>query len=569
MSRFHRPALLFCLLSAAFLQSCGEARRPVSPEDQETAARYLSVLEKYAETVFANSLDRYGEETPLFLDGVNLETLEPVTWQYDHHEWVLANLANQQNLLRTLVGLTELTEEPKYKEAAVSAVQFGFENLVTPNGLMYWGGHTAYDARGDEWVGRRYHWLGKKRSPVHELKATYPYYDLMWEIDEEATRRFIRAFWECHMREWERLDFDRHGGVESPKRIDESVWEHDFAADSPVGYIGKGRTFVNAGSDLLFAGAMLYDLDGEKPALQWAERLAGQYAKTSDPKTGLRGYQFTRPAKDRAEEQFGDLFPEKVVDEAHLFEPNSLAAPLLTQIHLAERLGKKGDSFLKWAIADLEGIGRSAYDDSTGKLRRTLLDGTDLSATEMPRDGYFGPKGSISGQWPAADYFIVYAAAATLVDRTAHPELWEMARKIGKANRLGDIGSEEGEGRALNFETDLSNPEFIFGLLDLQEITGDRSFLDLGCVIADNLIKIRMSNGYFKQEGDYRFTRVSRPESMALLHLAGSLLNRRDDLPVFYDSSSYFACELKSSDPAYTFDHNVIYTQLRSDPASR
>ncbi len=562
-----RLVFLTLLFSGCALLFTGCEKKPIiSPADSLRAEEYLTCLRAHAEAVFTHAVDNHGEKvTPSFLDGVNLETLEPVIWSYDENRWVLANLANQQHLLRTLVGMSVLTGDSKYKDAATAAMEFGMTELQTANGLILWGGHTAYDARGDEWVGRRYHWLGKKRSPVHELKACYPFYDLMWEIDPEKTRRFIRVFWEAHLRNWENLDFDRHGGVQSPKRIDEEVWDREFNEAIEVGYVGKGRTFANAGSDLVYAGGMLYALDGEKPALKWAERLAEQYNRTRNPQTGLRGYQFSRPEKDRAEIQFGDLFPEKTVNEAHIFEPNYLASPILSYLRLAQRLGpRKGAVFLDSAVADLKGMAKTAYDEKNGKFKRMLLDGTDLTGIVMPRDGYFGPKGLVVGDWPAQDYFVCYTTCLNVLG-DLDSEIWEMIRKLSKFYELGDVGNIDGTGLSLNMETDSTNPEFIIGLLELHKATAKRGYLDLACRIGDNIIENRFEKGFFKSGGDYKFTRVSRPESLALVHLAGTLLGKSDDLPPFLDSASFFACELKSSDPAYSFDHNVIYTQLRSD----
>ncbi|NNE93729.1 MAG: hypothetical protein HKN23_18925, partial [Verrucomicrobiales bacterium] len=181
--------------------------------------------------------------------------------------------------------------------------------------------------------------------------------------------------------------------------------------------------------------------------------------------------------------------------------------------------------------------------------------------------GYFGPRDRVPGVWPADDYLICYAAAVRLLrerkrnrDRSFY---WDMVRKIGRHTGLGDIGTEPGDGRNLDFATGCSRPDILMGLLELFRATDDRAFLDLACKVGDNILESRFENGLFKPDGPYKFTRTSRPESMALLHLAASLTGRSGEIPAYFPTKPYFACEIRSTDSKYSFDHNVIYTQLK------
>src|SRR5207253_3681517 len=93
----------------------------------------------------------------------------------------------------------------------------------------------------------------------------------------------------------------------------------------------KGLSFLDAGNDLIYSGAMLYRLAGDRGALTWSKRLAAQYVKARDAKTQLGAYQYTQPRKteeptsdritlswmgDRAKRQFGPDFPDHRVLEA-------------------------------------------------------------------------------------------------------------------------------------------------------------------------------------------------------------------------------------------------------------
>src|SRR5437867_1638190 len=96
----------------------------------------LAIVRQFADTVMAQAMDRFGaEHTPLFLDGLNVETREPVRWLHEGQEWILANPASQQVLFRTLVGLSALTGEERYRQAAVDAMSFVFERFPRSCGL--------------------------------------------------------------------------------------------------------------------------------------------------------------------------------------------------------------------------------------------------------------------------------------------------------------------------------------------------------------------------------------------------------------------------------------------------
>lgn len=170
--------------------------------DPNENSKYLDAVREFADNVLKYGRDTYGpKHTPLFVDGLNIHTHEPVKWIIpDGQEWVLSNFASQQNLFRTLDGLSNLTGDPKYKKAAEEAIKYALDNLQSPSGLFYWGGHSAYDAQADKPCGRG----------THELKGYYPYYELMWEVNPKATRQYIEAFWAGHILDWSSLSMNRH-----------------------------------------------------------------------------------------------------------------------------------------------------------------------------------------------------------------------------------------------------------------------------------------------------------------------------------------------------------------------
>jgi len=165
--------------------------------------------------------------------------------------------------------------------------KYAFENLQAPNGLLYWGGHQAYDATSDEPRGRG----------VHGLKAFYPYYELMWEVDPQATKRFIEAFWSAHILDWSNLDFNRH--AYSMNRPVREPWKYEYKG-GPVFLetIGSRYTGISTGIDLVYAAAWLTKLSGDKEPLVWGNRLARRYINTRHPKTGIACPSYTKPAEN-------------------------------------------------------------------------------------------------------------------------------------------------------------------------------------------------------------------------------------------------------------------------------
>src|SRR4030042_1452631 len=154
----------------------------------------------------------------------------------------------------------------------MDAIKYAFENLRNPNGLLYWGGHAAYDAGADRPCG----------SDNHELKSLYPYYELMWEVNPQATKQFIEAFWSAHILDWADLEMNRHGSLSGTL---EKPWDYEYNG-GPVFFEGKGISFSSTGNDLSYGAAMLTKLSGEKVPLDWAKRLSHRYVETSNPDVG-------------------------------------------------------------------------------------------------------------------------------------------------------------------------------------------------------------------------------------------------------------------------------------------
>jgi len=533
-----------------------------APADADDSREIVAAVCAFAETVLQNGRDVYGpRHTPLFVDGCHIETREPVKWRYDGQEWILSNLAAQQTLFRTLDALTALTGDPRYRRAAIQAIRFAFDHLRAPNGLLYWGGHCAYDAAGDRVVGE-VHGENSGGHLDHELKCHYPYYELMWAADPLATRRFIEAFWQAHILDWSKLDMNRHGSYTAPTT---RTWPQAYEGGE-VFFAGQGLSFVNTGSDLYYAAGMLHRFTGQEAPLTWAKRLAHRYVETRNPKTGLGGYQYSRYVHgDRAQKQFGPEFGDRVWD-ATLLVPDLARRKFADaggcQLILGEKLGDAGREFVRWAVEDLTAYGSHAYRAEDNTFCALITDGTRLGPEDVRRKGYYGPARSDRFKPGKADlrFFRVYALAFRL---SGDAFIWQMTRDIARGNGLGDIGATSSAEPRLDMETVCASLDALSGMLDIYRRTGRGSFIVLAKRLARNILKDRYRNGLFVTESTARFAKFDSPEPLALLRLAAVLRGMPEAVSWDWAGEANFHCRMDGLGRVY--DNEVLYGPGRQE----
>ncbi len=539
------------VLAGAFAPLCAGALLCASPgaaAGKKADARYLDAVRTFADNALAHGKDTYGpKQTPLFVDGVNIDTHEPSTWVLKGERWVMSNLGSQQNFFRVLVGLSNVTGDEQYKGAARRAVAYAFENLQHENGLLQWGGHRFYDAGREVLVGE-----GTK----HELKCHYPFYEFMWEVNPAATRRFLEAFWNAHILQWDNLDMNRHGSYSTEMG---KLWANEYEG-GPVFFVGKGLTFCNTGSDLFYAGAMLHKLTGSSGALTWAKRMAHRYVETRNPKTGLGGYQYSQISNDRAKAQFGPEFGERALEGTMLDSGRSTTrygTMGLCQMRLAQTMGEAGKDFLQWAHEDLAAYATWAYEETDNTFRVMLSDGTEMTPDDVKRDGYYSA--SSFERHAAGGIFLLDYALAHRLTRDEH--MWEMARSIARGNDLGDIGEGPKKPGKLNMETENADPVVLFAVLEMYGQAGKRPYLRLARRIGDNILATRFNKGFFTASPDHPNASFNSLAPMALLHLAAAIEGKTDAVPAYNGSRAYFHCPYDGM--GRTYDNTAIYSQTR------
>lgn len=523
--------------------------------DEES--KYLKAVREFADNVLKYGRDTYGpKQTPLFVDGLNVNTHEPVKWIAPNGDrWILSNLASQQNLFRTLDGLTMITGDPKYKQAAMDAIKYAFTNLRSKNGLLYWGGSFTYDANGDRVCSDVYN---------HSLRYHYPYYKLMWEVTPDETKNYVESLWAAHILDWSNLDMNRYGPLDSYKVA--KGWGSEYKGGS-VFFVGRGIPHFATGSDLFYAAAILSKSSNEKEPLVWAKRLAHRYVETRDPNTGIAGFMYAISEPDAARYQFGDDFKGHIVLTGKLFpdypkffaEPEALAFPVrgwICMLLLGDLLGSDGKEFKTWALEELTAWGKVAYRAEDNSLIPMLTDGTSLEGYVLKRDGYYGAKGTVFKAWhPQGLEFWAYAMAYRV---TENQFMWEMARNIAKGNDFGDIGVVTNDDSKLNTETNCVDPYALLGFLELCRKTGKTAFLEMASRVGDNILTHRFHKGFFVPSKRNIYTRFDTFEPLALLHLFAVIESKSGLVPWVWPGESWFACDYRERKDA--FDVDLIYT---------
>ena len=499
-------------------------------QEAEKLSRLEAVI-TFCENVLEYGRDRYGDvHSPLFIDGINIYTLQPPPTLYGEHsdevtDYIGSNFADQQILLRTLAGLSHLTGDPKYTKAARDAINWHFERQH-PSGLLDWGHHRYIDLRTLEVVG--------DKDKVHELKENFPYFELMYETNPQATEKLIEGIWNSHVNDWGKLSFNRHAAISGV--IHQSAWDHTFHDPDPY-YEYSGHTLLSGGGDMIDAAARLYGLTENEKALEWAKNLKKMYVKARYPDTNLGAYVFTvNPGyhMDEFTDEFGELalmgnvlfrftflergYPEQIYGDS-----------ALNLLRLAQELGDSGRKFLEWTHIGMKSYAEIAYNPETNMLIPMWTDGTDMTGYEFKSDGYFGREGDVMEKFAASDIFLL--SYATLFRLTEDEMIWDTVRGMANGNGLGDIGDADGNQISINFDTKNDSPKTLLSVLEIFKATQNQDYLELAIKIGDNILQHKFHNGFFVHSENHYVANFNALEPLALLTLEAAVQNKPEIIP--------------------------------------
>jgi len=534
----------------------------------------------------------YNEETNLLPDAINTLTGEPAKWTFPNRAQVpYSDLANQQNFFRTLVGLSKVTGSTQYKDEAIQILSEFMSNYQNPNGLFYWGGHRAINLDTLE--------VQSTEGPngPHELKNMMPYYELMLEVNEEATLKFMRQLWTAHFY-WNTTDMNRHGSYSTGydtnvfgQSIPDDVIVMDnfgnpiIPADSP-GLL----PFVNSATDLAYAAFALSDYTYDSVPATWAEYLMKQYNLASNPITGMTVYQFKStlvtkssiecadPAYtnsgcgDRVARQFRDFGP--IAREANVAWKNTQAIYVDNILMLLEAAKKYGvDHFVDWSRQYMEGYLENAYIRVDGKnmIIPMFIDGTVTYGYVVPEVGYYGPSNM------RLDYVSMPTSYLLPILRTILQteqdddkiKLWSYFRDIVYTFGLGDIGELGGANPNLNVDTSIDDPFALMTMVELYDATKNKAYLEVARTIGNNIVREKFQRGFFVDSEIMLYSRLDQPDTLALLSL-DAVLRGIDlaDMPFYLADSGYIHGYLLADDGVTedrSYTQNVIYTKTIYD----
>ena len=542
------------------------------PEYNKDDEKRLNSVKEFYSNVLRDGKSKTNP-TPLFAGGINILTNSPVEWIFPNGEKVkISNFANQQNFLRTLVSLTEVTGDQKYKITAINTSKYFMDNFISENKLFYWGGHRFLNLDTLATVGPQ------NKNQVHELKNLFPYYEFLYQINPEATKNYVIAFWNAHVEDWDTLDMGRHGNYN--KKFNPNIFKEHLPKNIvnprklPVLPETKGLTFINAGSDLIYSAYILNSLSPDKDMLMWGKTVFTQYQLARNPKTGAPVYQFTSPKRrewppkndkdtnskfgDRAFRQFGAEFGDIAKEANALFKGNPKTIVVDNSLVLYDIYSKTKDpDILNNAVDNLKNYYKIALNQENGSLKPVWNDGTDLTNYTLVRDGYYGKKGSIlkSESIKSEEYAIPLIRWYSI---TKDQDLWNTARIILNKNfDLGDIGTFDGKNILLNMGTTNSSPYSIFLMIDLYKTTNNDKYIELARIVGNNLVTTKFKNGYFVSEPNLLNAKIDSIEAFALVSLDAVLKGKDKNIPQYISHGGYIHGEHIEGESVY--DKNVIY----------
>ena len=532
-------------------------------------SKYLDAVREFADNVLKYGRDTYGpKHTPLFVDGLNIHTHEPVKWispkgdwqtATETEEWILSDYANQQTLMRTLDGLSTLTGDPKYREAAMRAIEYALKHLQTPNGLLYCGEQSAYDASADQIRGKN----------THSFKMDYPYYELMWKVDSKETKRFIEAYWSAHVNDWSILDFNRLARFNI---VLEEPWNHEYKG-GPTFFKSRFGSFgfYNTAASMVQAGTTLYRLSRQEQPLVWSKRLTKRFVDTRHPKTGISLPYYNNtipPLGDDLKEHFQNprivYFPFTLFEERKRISirpANSAVLIWLSLILVGDTLGEHGKEFKQWALEELTAWGKVSYRKKDNSFVPILTDGTNIEGYVSKRYVSHAPKGGSIAKPLFADlgFFWGYTVAYRA---TGDEFMWEMVRDIALGNNFGDIGRTPTHKPELQTDTTCSDVYGLLGFLNLHAKTGKPEFLKMARRIGNNIVDNQFHKGFFVPSKRHIYSRFDCFEPLALLHFHATTTSKTGSVPQVWPCYPVFATPYRHK--RIGVDRRVIYALTES-----
>lgn len=214
-----------------YIEDCIRNTHPIARIEglQKFEPSFLEVVRRYADTMIEYGRDTYGDQkSGLLLSALDRNTLGPLTIRpsppggirredrsgLPWRPLVGANPHLDQNLLRILYTLTEITGDRRYSDAADRELEWFFKNTQSPvTGLLPWGEHLCWDVMLDKPVsgGTDYN---------HEFARPWVLWDRCYQLAPEASKKFALGLWEHQVADHNTGAFDRHAPYDRHGPVD-------------------------------------------------------------------------------------------------------------------------------------------------------------------------------------------------------------------------------------------------------------------------------------------------------------------------------------------------------------
>jgi hypothetical protein len=387
-----------CLVVLMMMIACsGKAATAEEPRGQ--GDRYRDHVRSHLDNLLAYGTDRYGPvQTPMLMSIIDVRTNESPREPLLLDGWVRGeerpgrrnpggcDLWEDQPLLGVMFRYSELSGDPRYREAADAYIRSFLARAKKPNNLLAWGSHLFYNAYTDQ-IDDDAH------GNPHEILIHLAQWDAMWQVDPETVRREIEGLWTWHV-------------------VNKETGQHNRHDDG-----APGCDFAFSGGSLAHAFAFLYVKTGDASWLERAKLVANWHWSHRNPRTNL--------VPDAP--STGDRY-----DATHCFTtvvgPHALA--LLRCFEITR------DTFFRdVAVAYIKAWLKYAWDEQAGLFYAALqLDGTPVP-DQAKKPGYdvWMPTG-YADTWPTTMYSYEFPLAAAQACMHAY-ELTEDAELLSGAQK--------------------------------------------------------------------------------------------------------------------------------------
>ena len=238
---------------------------------------FINVVYRYADTMLEKGRDTYGpQKSGLFLSALDRKTFSILENRPGAPSGIResdrpgpaggplvgANLHLDQNLLRLLYFLTELSAEDRYQKAADNELEWFLKNTQSPaTGLLPWGEHLCWNVVTDEAT-------SALSVPVHEFARPWMLWDKCFKLAPEQSKRFALGLWNSQIADHKTGAFDRHA---------------NFHSSAPQ----AGMDFPRHAGFYIRTWAEAYAHTGDPAFLEAISVLLGRFEKKRHPGTGL------------------------------------------------------------------------------------------------------------------------------------------------------------------------------------------------------------------------------------------------------------------------------------------